>query len=420
MRFLHVADLHLDSPLRGLERYEGAPVAAIRGATRRALERLVDLALAEPVDAVLIAGDVYDGDWRDYSTGLFLAAQLARLRAAGVPVVLISGNHDAASVIARSLPLPANVRVLSVEQPETTLLEDIGLAVHGQGFATRAVAHDLSAAYPAPVPGALNVGLLHTSADGRVGHAAYAPCTLAGLTRLGYDYWALGHVHAREVVSSDPWVVFPGNLQGRHVKETGPKGATLVTVHGGRITSVEHRALDVLRWLRVGVDATAADHPDDVLELAAQALTAALGEADGRPLAVRVEAHGATPAHARLLARPEALLQALRARATDLGGGAIWIERLRVRTTPPGRPARDAADASIATLLDGVRRARRDDTAVRDLAGQLADLRGRLPIELTTGEDALDLGAPEVLLRLLADAEALVVDRVLGTAEDAA
>jgi hypothetical protein len=121
------------------------------------------------------------------------------------------------------------------------------------------------------------------------------------------------------------------------------------------------------------------------------------------------------------LARPDALLQAVRAKANDLGSGAIWVEQVRVRTTPPGRPARDATDAGIATLLDGVRRARRDDAAVEELGSRLLDLRGRLPVELTTGEDALDLADPQLLRRLLADAEALVVDRVLGSSdEDAA
>src|SRR5437762_2642437 len=121
VKIVHASDLHLDSPLAGLERYEGAPVEAIRGATRRAFENLVTLCLDERAALLLIAGDVYDGDWKDYSTGLFFAATLARLRDAGTRVVVVRGNHDAASQITKNLRLPAHVRELSKDRPETVL-----------------------------------------------------------------------------------------------------------------------------------------------------------------------------------------------------------------------------------------------------------------------------------------------------------
>jgi exonuclease SbcD len=150
MKFVHAADLHLDSPLAGLSKYEGAPVEQIRGATRRALENLVKLCLTEQVKLLLIAGDLYDGDWRDYSTGLFFAKQMATLRAANVRVVWIRGNHDAASKLTAHLNLPDNVRELSHKKPDSFVLEDLGVAVHGQGFDTREVTTDLSLRYPEP------------------------------------------------------------------------------------------------------------------------------------------------------------------------------------------------------------------------------------------------------------------------------
>src|SRR5690606_7457206 len=139
--------------------------------------------------------------------------------------------------------------------------------VHGQSFPQRATTDDLAARYPARVPGVFNVGLLHTSIDGREGHEPYAPTSLATMRSKGYDYWALGHVHAREVVSTEPYVVYPGNLQGRHARETGPKGATVLTVEGGVVESIEHRALDVCRWEIVTVDAGPASDPLDVVDL---------------------------------------------------------------------------------------------------------------------------------------------------------
>src|SRR5882757_4623826 len=134
MKFVHSADLHLDSPLSGLSKYEGAPVEQIRGATRRALENLVKLCLSEGAQLLVIAGDLYDGDWRDYSTGLFFNKQMSALRAAGVKVVWIRGNHDAASKLTAHLALPDNVHELSHRKPESFLLEELGVAVHGQGF----------------------------------------------------------------------------------------------------------------------------------------------------------------------------------------------------------------------------------------------------------------------------------------------
>src|SRR5271166_4274433 len=193
--FIHAADIHLDSPLKGLERYENAPVERIRGATRRAFTRLIDLAIEKRVEFVLIAGDLYDGDWRDYNTGLYLTRQLGRLRDMGIRVFIIAGNHDAANKMTRTLRLPDNVRLLAHDRPETVRLDDLGIAIHGQSFAKAAVVENLAAAYPAPLSGCINIGLLHTALSGADGHERYAPCTLEELRGRSYDYWALGHVH---------------------------------------------------------------------------------------------------------------------------------------------------------------------------------------------------------------------------------
>src|SRR5687767_8508980 len=139
MKWVHAADLHLDSPLRGLERYEGAPVERIRTATRRAMQNLVALCVEEKAGLLLLAGDLFDGAWKDYSTGLFFAARMSELREAGVRVVIVRGNHDAASAITKSLRLPENVKELSARRPETVVIEEMGIAVHGQSFPTRAV-----------------------------------------------------------------------------------------------------------------------------------------------------------------------------------------------------------------------------------------------------------------------------------------
>ena len=327
IRFLHAADIHLDSPLRGLDSDEGAPVEVIRGATRKALGNLVDLAITEDVAFVLIAGDIYDGNWPDYRTGIFFVQQMARLIQAGKKVIAIRGNHDAQNKMTRSLRLPDGVTLLDHERPETVELAELGIAIHGQSFASRDVTANLTGDYPAPIAGLLNIGMLHTSLeDGGAVHARYAPCTHADLVGRGYDYWALGHIHARQEWRN-PWIVFPGNLQGRHINESGEKGATLVTVAEGRVVAAEHRVLDVFRWARVSADLTGCETEEAALREVAARLGEALAAADGRGLAVRVTLTGATPLHGALTD----LHEKLRAEARALSE-MLWIEGIEQRT----------------------------------------------------------------------------------------
>ncbi len=419
MRFVHAADLHLDSPLRGLSRYEGAPTDRIRGATRDAMRNLVDLCLEEAADFLLVAGDLYDGDWPDYSTGLFFSAQMSRLREADIPVYLVRGNHDAQNRMTRGLDLPDNVRELSWRKPETVLDERLGLAVHGQGFARREVRDDLAAAYPDPVAGMFNVGLLHTCLDGREGHDPYAPCKVETLIDKGYDYWALGHVHAREVVHREPWIVFPGNLQGRHARETGDKGATLVTVEDGRVAAAEHRALDVVRWQVIELDASGAESGDDVVDLTRGALEAAVAEADGRLVAARIVVAGECSAHRTLQGEPERWESQLRAAATDLGAGAAWIEKVRFATTAPVDLAElRARDDALGQLARSLAELRADDAALASLAAELADLDKKLPREAKEGPDGIRLDDPALLGELVDEVERMLLPRLLSK-EDA-
>ncbi len=340
-RFLHAADIHLDSPLRGLAGQEGSAAERIRAATREAFEQLVTLAIAEEVAFLIIAGDLYDGDWRDYRTGLFFAAQMGRLNEAGIPAFVLHGNHDAESQITRRLSLPGNVRVFGARAPETFVLEEIGVALHGQSFRRRDERDNLVPGYPDPLDCDLNIGVLHTGLGGMGGHENYAPCGLSDLVAKGYDYWALGHVHQFQVLHEHPHVVFPGNLQGRHIRETGAKGAVLATVRDGVLAELAAVPVDVVRWSLVPVplspDARVADAVAQIRAALEQAVDR---QADGRLLACRIELRGRTAAHDQLLAAEDHLLAEARSAALGLGVDAAWIEKVVVAT----RPDRDAAD----------------------------------------------------------------------------
>jgi exonuclease SbcD len=391
MKFLHAADIHLDSPLAGLRSRADLPADIIRHCERRAFAAMIDLARQEDVAFVVIAGDLYDGDWKDFSTGLFFAEQMRRL---GRPCFLLRGNHDARSVITRNLTAPENVREFSSRTCETFRLPELGVALHGHSFPNRAVPEDLSAGYPAPMNGMLNIGVLHSSAEDPGEHEVYAPCRVADLALKGYDYWALGHIHARRVLHQRPWIVFPGNLQGRHPKETGAKGCTLVTVEDRRIVGVEHRAMDVLRWAAVEVDATDAD----VVTLTgriADRIGAMRGAADGRPLLARVAFTGATALHATLLNDTERLAAECRNAAID-AGIELYVESVRVRT----RPMPAAGDDVLAPLRTAFAAGLDDPALVEGLLAELAALRQKLP---AAARDGLDVPEDAEGLRALAE-----------------
>ena len=414
MLLVHAADLHLDSPMRGLERYEGAPLEQMRAATRHALTSLVDLCIQDEASLLLLAGDLYDGDWKDYATGLFFSAQMSRLRKAGIDVAIVYGNHDAQSAISKHLELPDNVHVMSARKAETRRFEDIGVAVHGQSYGKPAVHDDLSAGYPDPLTGWINIGLLHTAATGRAGHAKYAPCSPEALAARGYDYWALGHVHRREVLSREPWIVFPGNLQGRHAREVGAKGATLIHVEDGVIRDVEARTLDAARWAVCEVDASDAGSGYDVVDRVRLGLEQSVAEADGRPLAARVVVVGKTKAHGALLDELERWDSQIRAEATDIGD--LWIEKVKVKTQAELDVADLASrDDAVGQIAKALRTLQFDDAELQSLMAELDDVCNKLPAELRDrGDDGLRLDDPDTVRGLLGDVEHLLLTRLLA------
>lgn len=414
-KFIHAADIHLDSPLRGLERYEGAPVERIRGATRQALKNLVELALSERVAFILIAGDVYDGDWNDYNTGLFFASLMSRLGETKTQVFLISGNHDAANKMTRHLRMPAHVKTLSTKRPETVVLEELGVAIHGQGYSKQAVTENLSLSYPQAMPGHFNIGMLHTSATGRNGHETYAPCAEAGLESKGYQYWALGHVHQREVLAKNPWIVFPGNIQGRHIRETGPKGCSLVTVEDSQVASVEEPELDVVRWSLCRVDASDAESADEVVRRVIAQVETELKECGDRALAVRILVSGPCRAHESLSTDEEGWVNEIRNQATDAGRGRVWIEKVKFQTSMladfAGAVERDDAFGGLLRAVQSVQSA---ETALASIKDELASFLQKLPLELRRGEEAIDLDRPEKLRELCDDLKQILIQRLLS------
>jgi DNA repair exonuclease SbcCD nuclease subunit len=416
-RFLHTADIHLDSPLKGLEVHEDAPVDEIRGATRRAFENLVEMAIEEKIDFILIAGDLYDGDWKDYNTGLFFVRQMGRLQKAGIKVFIVSGNHDAASQTTKAMPLPDNVTLFAPQKPQSVKLDDPGVIIHGQSYSSRAVTENLASSYPPHDPNFFNIGLLHTSLTGREGHEDYAPCTIDDLKSKGYDYWALGHVHKREIVSEDPWVLFPGNIQGRHIKETGAKGATLVTVEDGRITEVQALEFDVLRWAVCLANLSECGTQEAIYEQVRTAMEKEIAIANGKTLALRLQLEGACPLHAELHARSIQWTEELRGIAAGLGD--VWLEKIKFRTKRKTRLEEIVGeDTPLSDLLQAVERLEFGADVLTTLVPDLANLKTKLPAELLD-DDSLLGSQPEHLSELREDVKELLIAKLIQHGEEA-
>jgi len=419
-KFIHAADIHLDSPLKGLERYEGAPVDEIRGASRHALKNLVTLAIDEEVAFVLLAGDIYDRDWKDFNTGLFFVQQMLRLKEAGIPVVAIHGNHDAANRMTKSLDLRESVRVLSPKRVDLLEFEEHGVVIHGRSFAKEAEYENLAADFPAASDRSFHIGLLHTSLTGGEGHDPYAPCTPQELRDKGYNYWALGHIHHRDDVSyRDPPIVFPGNLQGRTIRECGAKGCILVTVDDRQAITTEFKACDVFRWEMCPVAADNARHPADILDIFSTKLSALSFEHGEMPLGVRIRVSGQCAAHRLLLSDQERWRNELRITAHQLGRSSVWIEKVLFCTSveqDQGEPLE--FEGPLAELSKQVAEICASEAELHNVGGEFAALCAKLPPELRVGEDCLRHDNLAQLREFLTQAESMLNSH-LTSREDA-
>ncbi|QOG23220.1 metallophosphoesterase family protein [Bradyrhizobium sp. SEMIA] len=379
-QFIHTGDIHLDSPLKGVSGQEGAAAERIRTATRTAFEDLVSGAIEEQVAFMIIAGDLYDGDWRDFQTGLFFVRQMGRLRAANIPVFVLHGNHDAESQITRRLTLPDNVQVFGYRKPQTFELEGCRVALHGQSFRVPATTDNLAAAYPPPLKGCFNIGVLHTALGGVNGpHQNYAPCSLDELLNKGYDYWALAHVHQASVLHENPHVVFCGNLQGRHIRETGPKSAYLNTVQDGVLQSIEPLHTDVVRWAQIDVPVGACAQFGDVVDEIKYKIDAATRNAEGRLLACRIQLTGASALHGELLASETQLLAEARAASLALGEEIAWIASVTNVTQPASTMSGAMDQEALNDLNVLLSQAAGDSELQAQIANELGELIRKLP-----------------------------------------
>ncbi len=348
--FVHAADLHLDTPFAGIHADTPEMASLLRDASLDALDRLVEVALERRAAFVVLAGDIYDGTERGLRAQLRLRSALERLDAAGIATFMIHGNHDPVEEGWQAIrSWPQKVTVFGPDEVGAVpvFVDDQRVAtVYGISYPHRAVEENLARRFRRHDEDGVHVAALHCTVGPQPDHAPYAPCSLDDLLAAGMDYWALGHVHRREVLHrgrhrGHPWVVYSGNTQGRSPKpsEQGPKGCYVVDVtpdaEGSPIGEPEFVALDSVRFasvdLDVGAVADLAELADGLQQAAQEQLTAA----EGRALVLRARLVGRSLLHGDLAhgGALDGLLQVLR----DAARGSrppLWWDRLRDASRP--------------------------------------------------------------------------------------
>ncbi len=403
--FLHAADLHLGSPLAGLSGRNVELAERFVAAGRDAFISLIDHAIETKAAFLLVAGDVFDGEWSDLSIGLFFARELARLERAGIPFAFVRGNHDAQSVVRKNVTLPSSVLEFPSNKAHTHHLTELRVALHGRSFPERTVPDDFVRSYPEPVEGWFNIGLLHTSIDGHPNHATYAPCSINDLKAKNYNYWALGHVHDFIEVSKDPAIVYPGNLQGRSIKECGSKGAVAIDVVDGNVSAIRHLSFDKARFAHVELEIESAETEGDIFDMVTAALRPHVEAGERRPIAVRITLRGQSELHDALNGDAERLEAELQAAAHRVHED-VWLERVRVRTTRPGADvAPKMGNLSAGPLLQNLDQ---DPAFRRRCLEVIAEIKTKLPAGMSDDDDLTDLD------QLLCEAEAAVTARLTG------
>ncbi len=419
-RFVHTADVHLDSPLRSLALRDSDLAELIGDATRIAFERTIDLCLDERVDALMIAGDLYDGDQTSMKTALFLAAQLRRLDEAGIRTFIVRGNHDAASRITRELTLPESVTVFGGRGAKVELErshDEYPVAVHGISFAKPHAPDSLVSRFRAPVAGAFNIGLLHTSLGGAAGHDPYAPCSVSELVDAGFDYWCLGHVHKREVHRENPFVVMPGMPQGRDINEDGPKSVTMVRI--GDDGAVECRAhpTNVAQFERVSVDLGGVEAWRDVAGRIGNALERTRADVDADHLVARLQLSGETGLAWELLRDPDRVTG-----EADLGAymaGCTWVEKIELSVSAPSARGNAAGPiGDLATTMRGP--VAQSDAFRREARDRVEEIERALPPEARRILGDSEAARDAIVAGLIAEGCDAVLAHLRGSAAERA
>ncbi|MBS9722132.1 DNA repair exonuclease [Tianweitania sp. BSSL-BM11] len=412
-RFVHTADIHLDSPLRSLSLRNPDLAALIGDATRQALVAIVDLCLHEQVDALIIAGDLYDGDQTSMKTARFLAGQMERLHQAGIAVYKIRGNHDALSKITAELILPPSLKVFNGRGETVEINRDgLDIVLHGLSFTKPHAPESLLPKYKRPAPDTVNIGIMHTSLAGAPGHDLYAPCSVADLHDWGFDYWALGHIHTRSHHAGERTVIMPGMPQGRDINEAGEKTVTLVTVNDDKSITVEERPTSIAQFERIPVDLSSATNWREAIEQIEQAVAVIRDQTRADHLVGRLMLSGQTELSWTLRRDRDLLLTEMEQRLE--GMNKTWIEKIELSTSAPSPNAPVTGTADPVAELGALMKTDiiNQDAVREDIRNLVTELRDDLPAEARGFSGKTEQEFETLIDRLLADGSEDILARL--------
>jgi DNA repair exonuclease SbcCD nuclease subunit len=408
--FIHTADLHLDSPFSGLRQVDGEIADLLKDATFRAFDNVVDLALKNEVDFLLVAGDVYDAADRSLRAQLKFADGLKKLANAGIRSFVCHGNHDPLDGWIASLQWPEEVHIFGSEFETVSVAlggEDVVL-IHGISYPHSQIDDSFGRGFKRQGSQPFQIGLFHCSVGSDPAHETYAPRTLSELVAANLDYWALGHVHRHRVLKDGhPFITYPGTTQGRHIRETGPRGCLLVQVSGSGEVSARFEPVDCVRWSSSELQIDDLETEGDLLEALERTCDEIGDEAQGRPAVVRITLSGRGELHA-MLRRPQVVEDLTeRLRVTGLESApAVMVEQIQVRTnTPIDLDSRRKSADFLGEVLRLIENTREKPTRLQEMISELYDDR--------RGRRFLETSAEGELLELLSEVESMCVDELV-------
>ena len=408
--FIHTADLHLDSPFKGLRQVDGEIADLLKDATFRAFDNVVELALKNKVDFLLVAGDVYDAADRSLRAQLKFADGLKKLAVAGIRSFVCHGNHDPLDGWSASLHWPDGVHIFGpqLESVSMSIGEEEVVLIHGISYPHNQIDDSFGRGFKRQGSQPFQVGLFHCSVGSDPAHEIYAPRTQEELLAANLDYWALGHVHRHRVLKDGhPFIAYPGTTQGRHIRETGPRGCLLVQVSGSGEVSARFEPVDAARWFSHELHIDDLETEGDLVEALEGVCEETRNEAQERPAIIRISLCGRGPLHSVL--RRGQVVEDLTERLREIGMESkpqVWIEQILVNTsTAIDLDSRRQSADFLGEVLRVIEGSRLEPEQLHELVSELyQDRRGRRFLETPAESD---------LLEVLDEVESLCLDELV-------